>query len=141
MSHVVAIATQIRDRAAVQAACSRLHWPPPTQAAHRLFSTTVTGLGVQPPRWRYPIVCDLSSGQLSYDNFEGRWGDQRELDRFKQAYAVEKTKLEARRQGRSVVESTLPDGSVQLVVQLAAGNAGPSSGFTTDYPAQSGGAP
>ena len=75
-------------------------------------------MGVQAPRWQYPIVCNLATGELSYDNYEGRWGDPVELDRFKQSYAVERTKIEARKQGRYVSEQTLADGSVQLTIQL-----------------------
>lgn len=126
MSHIVTIKTQIRDREAVGAACQRLQWPEPVVGEHRLFARTVSGLGVQVPRWQYPIVCILANGELSYDNFEGRWGDPLELDRFKQSYAVEKTKIEARRQGRYVSEQTLADGTVQLTVQLSAGEGGVS---------------
>jgi hypothetical protein len=118
MSHIVSIKTEVRDRAAVEAACSRLRWPVPVVGSHRLFTRTVEGLGVQAPRWQYPIVCDLTTGELSYDNYEGRWGDSVELDRLKQSYAVEKTKIEARKQGRYVSEQTMADGSVQLVIQL-----------------------
>lgn len=71
MSHIVSIQTQIRDKVAVEAACSRLQWPVPVQDRFKLFSTTVEGLGVRAPRWNYPIVCDLTTGQLHYDNFEG----------------------------------------------------------------------
>lgn len=123
MSHIVSIRTEIRDHFAVAAACSRLQWPSPEQGRHRLFSSTVEGLAVKAPRWQYPIVCDLASGQLSYDNFEGRWGDPVELDRFKQSYAVEKTKIEARKQGRYVSKQTLADGTVQLTVEVSGGAA------------------
>ena len=119
MSHIVSIRTEIRDEHAVRSACSRLLWPQPVMGEHRLFSSTVRGLGVEAPGWRYPIVCDLGSGELSYDNYEGRWGDPEQLDRLKQGYAVEKTKIEARRQGRFVSEQQLADGSVQLTVQVA----------------------
>lgn len=122
MSHIVSIQTQIRDRAAVQAACCRLCWPAPVQDRFRLFSSYAEGLGVQAPGWHYPIVCDLTTGQLHYDNFEGHWGEARYLDQFKQAYAVEKAKLEARLQGRSVTETPLSDGSVQLVIELGLGS-------------------
>lgn len=47
------------------------------------------------------------------------WGDQQHLDRFLQAYAVEKAALEARRQGHTVLEHPLPDGSIKLTVQIA----------------------
>ncbi len=118
MSHIVSIRTEVRDRQAVEAACARLSWSAPLSGSHRLFTRTVEGLGVKAPRWHFPIVCNLATGELSYDKFEGRWGDPVELDRFKQAYAVEKTKIEARKQGRYVSEQTLADGSVQLTVQL-----------------------
>lgn len=121
MSHIVSVRTEIRDRLAVEAACSRLKWPVPVVGTHRLFSTTVEGVGVKAPRWQYPIVCDLQSGDLSYDNYEGRWGDPVELDRFKQSYAVEKTKLEARKQGRYVSELALADGTIQLTVEINGG--------------------
>ncbi|MBX3421778.1 MAG: DUF1257 domain-containing protein [Pirellulaceae bacterium] len=135
MSHIVSIETQIRDPLAVELACRRLQWPEPVAGSHRLFTTTVEGLGVRAPGWNYPIVCHLESGQLSYDNFNGRWGDPVHLDQLKQAYAVEKTKLEARRQGRSVSETILADGSVQLVVEVSAGQSG-----VFDGPGQQGGA-
>ena len=86
-----------------------------------MYATSVEGLSVQLPGWRYPIVCDTTTGEVKFDNFGGRWGAQRELDRFMQAYAVEKAKIEARRQGHSVVEQPLADGSIKLTVQVAGG--------------------
>ena len=77
MSHIVSVRTEIRDKQAVESACSRLKWPEPVLGKHRLFSTTVEGLGVQAPRWQYPIVCNLQSGELAYDNFEGHWGEEK----------------------------------------------------------------
>jgi hypothetical protein len=40
------------------------------------------------------------------------------LDAFLQAYAVEKAKLEARRQGHVVTEQQLSDGSIKLSIQV-----------------------
>ncbi len=123
MSHIVQIKTEVRDRMAVHAACSRLQLTAPIETTVSLFSSTVTGLAVQLPAWRYPVVCKLASGELAYDNFEGRWGQQRELDRFLQAYAVERTKLEARKKGYSVFEQPLADGSIKLTVAMQNGGA------------------
>ena len=50
-------------------------------------------------------------------------GEQRQLDRFMQAYAVEKAKIESRRQGYAVTERPLADGSIKLVVQVPGGAA------------------
>ena len=104
--------------AAVRSACQRRNLPPPVDGAHRLFSGQVTGLGVQLPDWRYPVVCNLETGQLRYDNYNGRWGEQQHLDAFLQAYTVEKTKIEARRKGHSVTEQQLADGSVKVTINV-----------------------
>jgi hypothetical protein len=121
VSHIVTIETQVRDTAAVQAACQRLALSAPRQETVQLFSGEATGLTVRLPKWYYPVVCDLASGRLQFDNFGGRWGRQAELDRFLQAYAVEKARSEARRQGHTVTEQSLADGSIKLVVQVGGG--------------------
>jgi hypothetical protein len=121
VSHIVTVKTQVRDPAAIQAACQRLRLPQPVQGTHRLFTSSATGLAVQLPKWRYPVVCDVGTGQLHYDNFKGHWGEQKHLDAFLQAYAVEKARIEARRKGHVVTEQTLADGSIKLTVQVAGG--------------------
>lgn len=123
MSHIVQIQTQIKDAAAVAAACRRLGLAEPVEETVRLFSAEVTGLAVRLPEWRYPVVCQLATGELKYDNYLGRWGNQVQLDRLLQIYAVEKAKLEARKRGHSVNEQALPDGSIKLTVQVAGGAA------------------
>ena len=123
MSHIVQIQTQVKDAAAVRAACQRLDLPAPVQGKTELFSGEVEGLAVKLPDWTYPVVCDLASGQIKFDNYHGKWGDQKHLDRFLQAYAVEKVKIESRRKGHLVSESTLADGSVKLTVQVNGGAA------------------
>lgn len=119
MSHVVEIKTQVKDIAAVQAACRRLKLPEPQQRTVTLFSAEVTGLAVELPGWQYPVVCNTATGELKYDNYNGRWGQQAHLDQFLQASAVEKAKIEARRQGHSVSEQLLTDGSIRVQIAVA----------------------
>ena len=123
MSHIVQIQTQVRDPVAVAAACQRLGLVQPQHETVKLFTSTETGLTVRFHGWRYPVVCDLASGSLKYDNFSGRWGDQQKLDNFLQSYAVEKAKLAARQKGHSVTEQSLADGSIKLTIQVAGGAA------------------
>ncbi len=120
MSHVVQIATQVRDAQTVRAGCDRLGLDPPSEGTFKLFSQTATGLGVQLKDWRYPVVFDLGTGETKFDNYQGHWGKRERLDEFLQAYAVEKTKIEARRKGYSVVEQTLADGSIKLALSVGA---------------------
>jgi hypothetical protein len=44
------------------------------------------------------------AGQVKFDNFQGRWGEQKHLDQFLQAYAVEKCRLEARKKRHLATE-------------------------------------
>lgn len=118
MSHIVQIKTEVRDETAVLAACRRLQLPKPTRGTFELYGSTESGLGVELPNWKYPVVADTSTGRLRYDNYEGRWGSQEFLDQFLQGYAVEKAKIEARRRGHSVAERKLDDGSVKLTVSV-----------------------
>ena len=114
MSHVVTISTEVRDLAAISAACRRLGLAEPVRGTARLFEAEVAGLLVRLPGWLYPLVLDPAAGRVAYDNYGGAWGDPAGLGRFLQAYAVEKATLEARKKGYAVAEQDLDDGSIRL---------------------------
>jgi hypothetical protein len=122
LSHIVQIETQVRDPAAVHAACRRLGLPEPVHGTAQLFSGEAIGLLVKLPDWLYPIVCDVASGTLAYDNYNGSWGQQEKLDTFLQRYALEKAAIEARKRGHSVVEQALSDGSIKLTITVGGGS-------------------
>jgi hypothetical protein len=122
VSHIVTIKTEVRDPDAVSAACRRLGLPEPEHGTAQLFSGQATGLLVRLEGWAYPVVIDTSIGGMMYDNYEGAWGAQEQLDRFMQAYAVEKAKIEARRRGHTVAEQSLPDGSIKVTIGVGGGN-------------------
>src|SRR5690348_13703325 len=107
MSHIVQIATELRDPQAVVAACRRLSLPAPVAGTARLFSGEAAGLLVRLPGWLYPAVVHVETGRVEYDNFGGVWGRQEHLDRLLQAYAIEKARIEARKRGHGVVEQPL----------------------------------
>jgi len=118
LSHIVEIKTELRDEAAVKAACTRLQIPTPEHKTCRLFNATVTGLCVQLPNWSYPVVCNLQTGQRQYDNYGGHWGEQKHLNSFLQGYAVEKAKIEARKKGHMCSETRLEDGSIKVTIRV-----------------------
>ncbi|MBL8797386.1 MAG: DUF1257 domain-containing protein [Planctomycetia bacterium] len=117
MSHIVTISARLTNHTAVVAACRRLHLPEPRHGTAQLYSGEATGLLVQLPGWRYPAVIDTASGQIACDTFDGAWGEERELHRFLQAYAVEAVRLQARQRGLPVTEQHLADGSIKLSIQ------------------------
>lgn len=108
----------MRCEAAVQSACKRLQLPTPTRGTFELYNSTETGLGIELPDWKYPLVANTETGELRFDNYEGRWGSQKFLNQFLQAYAAERVKIEVRKKGHSVVEQRLDDGSVKLTVRV-----------------------
>lgn len=114
MSHVVSIKAQVKDLNAVKAACARLQLAAPVAGVHRVFVGSLEGLGVRLPGWSFPVVFNLTTGEAKFDNYGGTWGKQVELDKFMQAYAIEKAKAEARRKGFRVAEASQPDGSIRL---------------------------
>jgi hypothetical protein len=114
MSHIVQIKTEVRDAAAVAAACKRLGLAAPVEGKFNVYAVEREGLAVRLPNWSYPVVCNLETGAVDFDNYNGSWGKQEELDKFLQAYAVEKAIFEAQKGGYSVFEETLADGSIKL---------------------------
>jgi hypothetical protein len=123
MSHIVRIETQVRDPAAVRSACARLGLGPPEEGTFQLFTNQATGLAVRLPKWNYPVVCQTDTGELAFDNYGGAWGDRARLDEFLQAYAIEKARLEARRQGHAVTEQRLTSGAVKLTIHVGGAGA------------------
>ena len=118
VSHIVQIQTEVRDPAAIRAACGRLALEEPVFGETKLFSSFAVGWAVRLPDWRYPVVCDVATATIAFDNYGGLWGDQKHLDRFLQGYAVEKARIEARRKGHTVTEQALADGSIKLTIQV-----------------------
>jgi hypothetical protein len=114
MSHVVTIQTRAHDPVAIVAACQRLGLSAPTPGTAKLYNGEATGLLLHLPGWQYPVVIDTLTGTLRYDNFGGRWGEQSQLDRFLQMYAVERCRTEARMKGYQVSEQAQQDGSIKL---------------------------
>jgi hypothetical protein len=118
LSHIVKIRTEVRDHNAIRAACRRLKIEQPEEGVFKLFSGEAAGIAVRLPDWTYPVVCNVDNGTLHYDNFNGRWGEQKHLDSFLQAYAVEKAKIESRVKGHTCTEQPLADGSIKLTIQV-----------------------
>ena len=119
MSHVVSIRTEVRDAEAVKSACKRLGLDEPFFGKATFYMREeFVGWCIKLPGWHYLAVADLTTGQVHYDNYEENWGEQKHLDAFVQAYAVEKATIEAKQRGHTVFEQPLADGSIKLVIQV-----------------------
>lgn len=124
MSHIVSIKTRLTDAGAVAAACQRLALPQPVAGTAELYSGKAQGLLVHLPGWQYPAVIDTASGEVKFDNFNSHWGEESQLHKLLQAYAVEKARIEARRAGHTLTEQPLASGAIKLSIQVGAGSGG-----------------
>jgi hypothetical protein len=118
LSHIVEIKTELRDGAAVAAACRRLALPEPAMGTASLYSGQAEGLLVRLPDWLYPVVIDPATGTVRYDNYRGAWGDEQHLHRLLQVYAVERARSEARKRSYATTEQSLADGSILLEIEV-----------------------
>lgn len=123
MSHIVSIETKIRDLEALPAACLRLGGELVIGQKQFKWWSHKPGVCDHAVRFRgakYEIgVVKVAGGyELKYDDYQS--GGLQEFVGPKaglliQAYAIEKTKLTARRQGKRVIgEHRQADGSIML---------------------------
>jgi len=118
LSHIVTVRTEVRDPAAVAAACRRLAIDEPVEGTAQLYSGQASGLLVRLPDWLYPVVIDTASGTVRYDNYGGAWGDEQHLHRFLQMYAVERARAEARKKNFATSEKAMADGSILVEIEI-----------------------
>jgi Protein of unknown function (DUF1257) len=138
MSHLASIKTQLKDPAAIQAACQALGWTIKENAYNRYyrgqaemcdfvaeFGTTepslsrTYNLGFQRQQdGTYRVLCDNSMhGPMILD--EGRLGGQtpRILNSLKQQYGVEVIRRKAQQMGARVQMQRAADGSMVMNLQ------------------------
>ena len=119
MSHIVTVKTEVRDHAAVAAACRRLALPEPVQGTAQLYSGQASGLLVRPARLALPgRHRHRPPARIRYDNYGGCWGDEQHLHRLLQAYTVERTRIEARKKSYVTTEQSLADGSILVEIEV-----------------------
>lgn len=120
MSHTVTVKTEIKSKSALDLTCQRLNLEAPKYSnEHRLFGDQrYAGYAVNLRNWAYPIICDLDRGETYYDNYNGHWGAQEELNTFMQTYAVTRTLQEASLQGYTAYEEKLEDGTIKVTVNV-----------------------
>lgn len=118
MSHTVSIkATNMTSEIHLQAACRRLNLEQPKKGIHKMYDgSEVEGNAVKLPNWRYPAIVQ-ATGEAKFDNFNGHWGKEEELDKLVQAYKIEETTELARLQSYSVLEEKQENGDMKLVLQ------------------------
>ena len=80
-----------------------------------------TGIQVKLPGWQYPVTIKTATGECVFDNYNGRWGDEKHLDALKQGYAVEAAKAQALEMGHEFQEEVLESGEIKCTIPLGGG--------------------
>lgn len=118
MSHLSQIKTAITNEAAICRACQVLELAQPARGEFAVYNTKAVGLGVNLRDWKYPVVINTDTGELSYDNFNGNWGQQDRLDEFCQRYALEVPRMAAEARGHRCEELPLENGARLLRIHM-----------------------
>jgi hypothetical protein len=98
MSHTVKVNIELNNREALLAAVQRLNWRVLGEGSYELFSSSESGLGIQIPGWRYPIVIK-DNGTVAFDDYNGCWGNRADIEKLRAEYAIETARLAAEAQG------------------------------------------
>lgn len=116
MSHTLKCEVAFKSPEDIAATCRELQLPLPTRGKVRLHDgkTLEDAFAVQLPGWRHPVAIDAKTGEAFYDNYNGRWGEQSQLDRLKQHYAANVATRTAVRQGHRVQRVIAANGTIQL---------------------------
>lgn len=83
----------------------------------KLYQGNYNGIAVKLDGWNYPVVIDTNKGELAYDNYNGSWGKQEQLDTLLQEYVKQEAIDVYSAQGYMVDELNtqyLPNGDLEL---------------------------
>lgn len=127
MSHTTTVKTLFKSPGAFKKACEKLG------LKHRVAETVDGRLSLFPvklhqghetawgevtlPGWRFPVAF-REDGKVAFDNYNGKWGDVTEYDKFCQAYSVEATVEAAEKLGQTVMSVSADATTGNVVVEL-----------------------
>ena len=98
MSHTVTVKIEMKNREAISMAAKATEATILHHGSHHLYGNSVTGLGVKLKGWNYPVVIK-DNGEISYDNYNGAWGNINELEKFKEMYTLSVAHIKAQELG------------------------------------------
>lgn len=119
MSHKTEVKTAFTNIEAVKKTCEELGYRFEETSVVQLFQSGEEGrietvAAVHIPGWRYPVAI-RADGTAAMDNYNGQWGNESQLDAFRQKYAENVTLQHAERSGyRVLYRGTTLDGKLQL---------------------------
>lgn len=81
----------------------------------KMYDGTYRGMFIHFQNWKYPTV--ISDGELRYDSYNGSWGNEKDLQAFRQNYAANVVRIAGLVDGKTLVSDTgVRAGSNRIVV-------------------------
>ena len=112
MSHTMNIQALLTDGDAIRAACEQLGYEFLGHGTYDLYETTEEGIGIRMPGMNYAVVVK-TDGTVAFDDYDWQGVSGQTGSRFHEsimwplidAYGIEWSKAEARKQGLEAMES------------------------------------
>ena len=98
MSHTVEIKLELRDKEVLGQSVLKMEGNILGDGSHRLYAGQEQGWGFTLPKWKFPLVLK-QGGELAFDSFRGLWGNEGDIERLKERYALETARGAATAQG------------------------------------------
>lgn len=117
MSHIVKANVEMKNERCLVKAAEYLGLENLGKKTHKLYAgQTAEGIGFTLPGWSYPVVVNPENGVAKFDNYNGAWGKQIELDKLVQRYSIEAITEQAELEGYNIEENELENGDVEMVM-------------------------
>jgi hypothetical protein len=117
MSHTTKATIDFSDLDALRIACEELGHAFRDVGTVRLYAESVAdAYSVKLKHWNYPIA--IKNGEVFFDNYNGRWGDIKDLNALKARYGIVQAERRARARGQSTERVRLDNGTVQVRIAI-----------------------
>ncbi len=127
MSHITCRKSAIKSADVLKKACDRVEGAEYIGRVNQARGAKQGGHQFKLKGWSNPVTVNVNTGECTFDNYGGRWGNEAELDKVKQGYAVEAAKAQAMVEGHEFEEQLLPNGSIKCTIPI-----GGDGGYDTE---------
>jgi len=115
MSHSQTVKVTVTNKEALEATAREMNAQSFSTEVNdvKLFDGTYRGMFIHLQNWRYPVVID--GGELRYDSYNGSWGNEKDLQTFRQGYAANVVRIAGINDGKTFISDTR-NGSNRIVL-------------------------
>lgn len=117
MSHIVTIQTELKNKESIQEVCKALNVQYLGQKTTKYYNTTKSGIAVQFRNWKYPVTIQ-ENGSVYFDNYQGSWGNKKDLDAFINEYSLVETVGKLKKKNLRYEVQRLKNNEIKIEVMI-----------------------